>query len=256
MDELLKALKLLLAHTNREEVVTLVEKEGAPIFQGIFQKGFDNGYGKKAGELTTATARVTELEGQLATTQGEVTKLKANPDTAALHVQYGTEITKVKADAATREAELQAVIVSERQTGRMSDLLTALTTGDKPLQRDYAEVLTEKAETKRRIKVNADGSWHVLQQGKDIPIAAQTPQAALALLADELKAAAPAGLVLVGTDKGGGLDTGGRGGFSAVTPSGGAALAESIRASVKTAATVAPDAPKPHGVFAALNTQD
>ena len=254
MDELLKALKLLLGHANREEVVALVEKDGAPLFQSIFQKGFDNGYGKKGGELTTATTRIATLEGELTAARTEVDKLKANPDTASLHAQYTTEIAGIKKGAEEREAALRSTVVAERQTSRMGDLLAELISGNEPLQRDYAIVLTEKAETKRRIKINGDGSWQVLQQGKDIPIAAQTPEAALKLLAAELKAAAPAGLVMVGTDRGGGL-TGGRADITQ-TSTGGAALAASIRESVKASVAVAPEAPKAHGAFAALNEQD
>lgn len=253
MEKLLEALKALLAHGNREEVVQLVEKEGAPIFQGIFQRGFDTGYGKGHGELETATAKVTELQGKVTTVETENAKLKANPDTAALHAQYGQEITKLKGDAEREANTLRGTIADERQTVSMRDLRTHLVDeGDKRLRPVYADVLLQKAEVRTRVKVNADGTRQVLQKGKDIPIAAQTFEAALAIMAGELKAEAPSDFVLAGTDAGGGI--GGIGGRSTTTtqPSGSAALAESIRASVKNAP--ATDAPKPHGAFAALAT--
>lgn len=252
MEKLLESLKALLAHGNKDEVVQLIEKEGAPLFQSIFQRGFDNGYGKKAGELETANAKVTDLQAKVTAQDGEIAKLKANPDTAALHAQYGQEIAKVKADAEARERELRATLETERKTMRTRDLRALLTTGEKRLDADYADVLLEKPDVKSRVKINADGTFQILQKGKDIPIAAQTPEAALAIMADELKAEAPPRFVLVGTDTGGGLDTGGRSGFSAGAPTGGAALAESIRASVKAAGAAAPEAPKPRGAFAGL----
>jgi len=248
MDKLLEALALLLGHTNRDEVVGLVETKAAPLFQSIFQKGHDVGYGKKHGELDTAKGRVAELETANAKLVEANTALKANPDTASLHRQYGEQIASLTATHKTERENLMSGIRGEREIRRFSDLLVALTSGEKPLVKDYAEVLTQKGEIRKRIKINDDGSWQVLQKGQDIPVAAQTPEAALALLAEELKAEAPPAFILVGADSGGGAGKGAPG----RPATGGAAQAAAIRDSVK--ATVAKETPKPRGPFAALNS--
>ncbi len=251
MEKLIEALKALLGHANRDEVVTAMEKEAPAVYQAVFQKGHDIGYGKKHGELEKATARVTTLEGELTTANAELTKLKNSPDTKALHDQYGAQIGDLQTKAKAREAELLTTLRTERHNQRLAALRGHLVTpgaDGKHLAADYADVLLQKADNAGRIKINDDGTWQVLQKGKDIPIAAQTPEAALQLMAGELIGEAPASFVLVGTDTGGGI--GGSKGTPA--PAGAAALAASIRDSVSKAAK--PEGPKHHGAFAGLSS--
>lgn len=248
MDKLKEALALLLGHSNQDEVVSLVETQGSGLFQKIFQKGHDVGYGKKHAALDRATEELTGIKAKLATAEEQITTLKANPETKAIHEQYAGQIKSLTDAAKARETELLTGIRKERHSSHLSTLRTALKA---KLQPDYADVLLEKGENSDRIKVNDDGTWTVLQKGKDIPLAAQTPEAALSILADELVAGAPAGFVLAATDAGGGMGQNGQG--KSQTPTGAAATAASIREGVKKSVT--PNAPAPRGPFAVLTKQ-
>lgn len=247
MDELIKALKAL-SDADRAKFGTTLQNEAPALYQSVFQAGHDVGYGKKGAELVAAQGKVTELEGRITALDTEVTKLKSNPDTAALHKQYAEERDKLVKEHAEAMSKVTGQIVSEKTSRYVTQLQQLLTAGEKRLQGDYATVLTEKADVRGRIKVNADGSWQVLQKGKDIPFAAATPEAAIAMLADELKSEAPAAFVLAGTDSGGGVTNG-----SSPLPPAGGSVFDKIRAEVKTASEKKTMGDiKPHGAFASL----
>lgn len=193
-----------LAAADRTEVIAALKADAPGLQQALFQEGHDVGYGKKHGELTAAESKVTELTSQVSTLTKDVDKLKKNPAVAELHTQYGQEIETLKAANAATVAELKGKITSSKADATTASLRAMLTSGAKRLDPDYAGVLTEKADTRARIKVADDGSIQILQAGKDIPIGAHTVEAALTVFAEELKAAAPAKFVLADTDKGGG----------------------------------------------------
>src|SRR5690606_21712987 len=78
------------------------------------------------------------------------------------------------------------------------------------VDRDYAQVLSEKADLRARLKPSDDGGGvQVLQAGKDIPIAPSGALTALDVLADELFATVPEKWVLAKTDTGSGDRSGG-----------------------------------------------
>lgn len=236
-----------LAKADRTEVLAALEKDAPGLHQAVFQKGYDNAHGKFKGDLATADGKVTGLTAEVTKLTGEVETLKKHPGTAELHTQYGNEIAALKNGHATEVAGLKGKIAEGDQKAITSTLRSLLTTGTKDspkvLDADYAAVQLEKPEIKARIKL-VDGGFQILQAGKDIPIAAQTTDAALAILAEELKTSAPSKFVMANTDVGGGNQ-------QRLTPVTGApnkVLADAIRESVKTgqaAQTISPLAPGP-----------
>ncbi len=236
---------LTAAGDDKEKQAAAIQTHGGSVYQLIFQNGHDVGYGKKHGELTTAQTKATELEGRVATLSTELTTLKSAPDQKALHDQYGAQIKDLTTKAEQTASGLKAQLTKERKAAKVAVLRDALLTGAKRVEKDYADVLIQRADVVDRVKMNEDGTWQVLQKGKEIPIAAQTPDAALTLLADELKAETPPKFLLVGTDTGAGTTTG------TVTTTVGGNQFDKIREAVKAEAN-APNAIKPHGSFAAL----
>lgn len=243
MDKLIAALQA--AGEDKAKQVAALKAEGGGLFQAVFQEGHDTGYGKKHGELTTAQTRVTALEGELTTVKDEVTKLKSNPDVAALHTQYAGEIKTIKDAALAKETALANTLRAERTNAARATLKAALKSGDKVLVDAFADVLAEKGDVIGRIKVGDDGAVTVLQAGKEIPFAAATAEAALAMLADELKGTAPAEFVKVGTDVGGGQRR------VPGAPPATKNTFDKIREDVKASASPK-DGIKPHGAFAGL----
>jgi hypothetical protein len=255
MNELLEAVKKLLAHPNKDEVVSTIQKEAPAVYQAIFQPGFDNGYGKKAGELDAVATKLKTVEGELTSTKTELTALKNAPDQQAIHKQYGDQIATLTADAKKRESELQATLNTEREARVITSLESYLTTPDKAgkrVDRDYAKVTLEKSEVRKRIKVAADGSVQILQKGKEIPFSGTADEAMKALEA-ELRGEAPPKFILVGSDTGGGTSSTG-----AATGEGSddKAFADSIRDSVKKDTEKNVVRPAFAGAFAGLNTND
>jgi uncharacterized phage infection (PIP) family protein YhgE len=251
MDKLIEAIKALTPEDKAKFGDTLRTAD-ASLYQGIFQSGFDTGFGKKEADLRTATERVTALTTELATATGEITKLKSNPDTTALHTQYGGQIKELTDKHTAELAKLNGQIAEGRVNDFLGALKGALSSGDTRLQGDYVEVITQRADIRSRLKVNPDGSRQVLQKGKDIPFAVSSSDEALKLLAEEIKKEAPATFILAGTDKGAGTPGAGAPGG---TP--GATLFDKVRESVKADESklkLGAANAKPVGVFARLGT--
>lgn len=250
MDKLLEALKA--AGTDVAKQAAALKEHAPSLHQSVTQDGYNTGYASKGTELAAAQTEITTLKATTATLQGEVTKLKANPDTAAIHTQYTAQIADLTAQHQKEKDALTGNLAGERKAKALGKLKEHLTTpskkdGNRHLNPDYAQVLIEKADVASRF-TEVNGAYVIKQNGKDIPITGSFDEA-VEVLAAELRAAAPSTLVLVGTDKGGG-----GGGHQQNIAQQGGTVFDKIREDAKNAATPggAGGVAKPHGSFAGM----
>lgn len=199
----LNAAIAVLMGADRAAVLQALEKDAGPIHQAVFQKGHDVGYGKKAGELSTAQGKVTELETKITKLETDLTEArKDKPDLAAVHKQYqdaARETTEKHQQEVTR---LTGLLQGSAIESAVRDLRSKLVV--KGVHPDMAQVLTEKAELRQRFKVDDDRSVTILQAGKDIPIVASGTMAALDVLVDEVFKTVDAKFITANTDAGSG----------------------------------------------------
>jgi membrane-bound lytic murein transglycosylase len=236
---------------DRAQVLELLKP--TPLWQPIYQEGFNKAHGEGRTKLEAETTKRTELEGQLATATTQLEQLKRDkPDLAAIQTQHQQALTALETTHRTAMQAKDAEITEERTAGVLARFEQRLTSGKradgtdrKKLHPSYAAVLRERQQNRERIKVGADKSITVLQKDRATPFGAATTDAALDLLADELIAEAPPEFVLAGTDAGGGVQGGGGTGEQ------GKNHFDKIREDVKAKAEAQVDV-KPHGPFARL----
>jgi len=215
-----------LATADRAEVQAAIEKDLPGLYQQVFQKAHDVGYGKKAGELTKAEAKIAELGNQITGLETKVAELGTkSPDIAKLHEQYGQQIRELTAakdaEVSTARGELNNMQYSAG-LNRIRNKLVGL-----GLDPDYAEAQLERPTIRSRIKNDGGGKLSILQAGKDIPIAGESIEQVEAAFAKELFDASPAKFRVSGADSGAGAGADTRG-----EPGAKPSLADEIRKEV------------------------
>lgn len=249
---LAEAIAALIA-APQAEVIAALKKDATPLVNVINQEGFNNGYGKKQGEFDTLKVAADKSAADLVTMTAERDKLARGlpADVAAVRTEHQQEVTRLTEQ---HKAELKArdeAIVAERTSNVVTSLRTRLQAPKdskgqprRAVREVYATVATQDKAVRDRIKPLPDGTFQVLQAGKQIPVAAATTEEALDVLAEELAAGAPSDMVVANTDAGGGVLPGGP-----VQPDAGEYA--KIREEVKTQAAKTGDV-KPHGAFSRL----
>jgi hypothetical protein len=207
MNELEQALAVLMGHSDQAAVAQLIHTKAPALYQTIFNAGHSVATTQaKAdkmrldGEVATARAKVTELEGK-------ITELgRANPDAA----QYQQQIVDLKKQIEDREKQDKA----NARKGRLDSARDGLKDALIKLRVDpvYARAHVLEPEVIGRLVQN-EGSDDVVvtQKGLNIPIIVtdgkQTP---LDVLAAEIRAAVHPRYILADTDRG--SETDGEGG--------------------------------------------
>ncbi len=244
MAELDDALAVLAAHPNAEEVVTGLKAKAGGVHQGIYQQGFNVGYGKNAGELSAAQSKVTELTGQVAsvTTERDDAR-KTNPDVSKIHADWQGKLDD-QARAHTAELDKARGVVSTTALQRaQADLVGELVA--QGVKRIHAEAIAERRIVQDRLKPDpATGEVSIYQAGTQIPLAPTDGKSAVQLLASELKSTASADMLSSNADAGAGGTTPGAGGA-------GSAEFQKIRDAVKTESEKTQPV-APHGAFRGL----
>lgn len=202
-----EAVAFLAAHADRAEVVTLLKTKAGAIHHEIHQDGYNGGYGKKAGELTTATTRITELEGKVTKAEADLVEArKAHPELNQVHQDYQKKIADLTASKDAAIAEANGRVKSKELTRAQAELKSHLIRLG--VQADMAEVQVLKPEHASRLVVGDDGELQVLQPGLAIPYNAAGDRTPIVLLAEAIKAKVPATFIRSGADVGSG-DRGG-----------------------------------------------
>lgn len=190
LDELLAALSQALGE-NRDDLISGIEKKVGGLYQVIFQKGHDVGYGKKNHEITAANDKIAKLSNDIAAREQAIEELKAEgPEKHKKVIEgYKAEIATLTEAHKQAIAQKDAVLSQERLDRSIADLKARLIA--RGVMPDYADVKLQSQEVRNRIKFEPDGSRQVLQAGKDIPFAVTGTEDALDLLANELHSATP-----------------------------------------------------------------
>lgn len=199
-----------------EKIAEALQSDAHGVFQTIYDKGHSNA-------TERSTSRTKELETELATAKGNLTKAqeqleeyrKKAPDSEKLREQYERDLEKIQQEHEEKVKTIESKLVNEREKRHFSELKAHLVDGKQRLDPDYADVLTQKEEVRKRIKFTEDGELEVLQAGKEIALAPADGVSPLALLAEELKKNAPKKFILVEGDRGAGAggEAGSGGGF-------------------------------------------
>lgn len=186
MDKLIEALKALAeGKGDKAEVAKLFKEHAGAVHQLVFQSGHDVGYGKKAGELTTAQEQVTTLTSENTQLKTDLQKARdQNPDLAKVHTEYQGQIAELKKK---HEADLAAVngkLAAKDLSLGKGELVKALV--DQGVDPDYAStVLANREDVVSRIKPEPSGI-QFMQAGGTIPFAAAGEKSPAALFAEEL----------------------------------------------------------------------
>jgi uncharacterized protein YdaU (DUF1376 family) len=184
--DLTEAIRVLMGHADRAEVVTELQKAAHPIYQEIFNRGHAEETRNSKSKLEDKDAKIAAL-----TTERDAAMEKAKsfdktaPEWETKEKQYQSEIASLKEKAATAQQEAQATVLAERRNTALSDLKARLIA--RKIHPDYADVLIQKPDVVKRVVFDEkDGSRRVLQAGKEIPLSPAEGQDVLDMMADEL----------------------------------------------------------------------
>lgn len=207
------------ADVPEAKIVEVIQKNAHPVFQIIYDRGHSTA--TEAGNR-----KVTDLESQLeklkkdheTATQALADERRKHPDTDTIRTQYEEREQELKAEHEKAVAELNGKLQNERLNTARQTLKGYLTSGERRLDPDYADVQLDKSELRERFRHRDDGTLEVLQAGKQIALVPADGVSPLELLAKELKDAAPSKFVEVHSDRGAGSQgnggsSGGAGGF-------------------------------------------
>jgi hypothetical protein len=183
MDEILEAIKKLMGHESRDEVVAALKKHGKPVYQLVF----DDGHGVATEQLNSKLSKV-EQERDAAKTEArdakkDLQKLRdESPDAAKLEEQYRNELAEKDAEIEALRTQSQQEKLEWRRDNALERLRAALA----PQVVDgYEELLVGRGSTADRFSFDDDGNLRVLQLGKQIPYAGDV-EAQIKSLADDL----------------------------------------------------------------------
>lgn len=191
--------------TEEKDAVEVIHSAApAEVFQVIFDRGHSTGLTKGKGSVTEAEGKLKAAEDGKAEAERQLNEFKAkHPEAAKLQEQYQSDLKKLGEEhkAALDKKDIQ--IETERKARARSDFISALK--DAGVDKDYAEVLADKAEHKDRIKFNEKGETEVLQKGKDIAIVPSAEKSALMMLAEEIYPIVPTKFQVSKAKGGGGV---------------------------------------------------
>jgi hypothetical protein len=190
MDELLEAVRKLMAHDDREAVVGLLKKHAKP----VFQLAFDEGHGVAKSQLDPKITKLEEEKQAIAAERDEAKKAlqkkgKDSTDVEKLEADY----QKAIAEKDEEIASLKDQHATDRKEWRRGQALERLRATLAPqCEEGYEELLVERSTTRDRFSFDDDGNIRVLQPGKEIPYAGDTEAQISALAEDLMKDVKPA----------------------------------------------------------------
>lgn len=182
-----EAIRALLGVEDRTAVIAALQKDGRELYQAIFNKGH-------ATATEKLEQRITALTEQVSTAQAEATAAKTaladaeknKPDVTTIRQQYEQQITDLKERHKAEIGKEREGRKAERLERTKGELKRALVI-DHGIDKDYAEVLVERADVRARLTFSDKGDLEILQAGKTIPIVVGDGQNAVGLFAEELK---------------------------------------------------------------------
>lgn len=214
----------------------MAKEQAHAVFQHIFNVGHSERHKKATTEEKTLRDQVTALE-----TERDELKVKledagkGQPDASKRVTELEGQIRTLQTQHAEKEKEFRQQVAAARVDARLESLKAKLVAAD--MDDAYAEVLTQTAGVRGRLKLNDDGTFDVMQATGGIPFAPADGKDGLDLLATELvettRSSKPS---LIRSNAEAGSGTGSNGGRSSGdTRKGGAALYDSIRKGVQEA---------------------
>jgi hypothetical protein len=218
MRELSEVVAELLSHfnTDKDKTVQALQAGAQPVYQKAFDAGHGEGLKRGRQEKADVDAKVASLTAELATANEQLTELRdKTPDVQKVRDQYDRQITDLK-DKHTKELAKER---EKRETADMNRELSKLEAKlGKRLDPLAVKALMVDPDLKKRLQPKGDGSFDVMQHGKDIPFSPGEGQDALDLLADELTAKQDPKWRLANTDTGSGVEGQGTGGGGGADP--------------------------------------
>lgn len=155
----------------------------------VYQQIFNVGHSERNKKATTDEAALREQVTAL-TTERDALKVKLDeagkdqPDASKRVTELEGQIRTLQTTHADEVKALKASVGEARVEGRVESLRAKLVAGG--MDADYAEVLTLKPDVRKRIKLNDDGTFEVLQANGGIPFAPADGKDGLDLLSGEL----------------------------------------------------------------------
>lgn len=206
--ELKELLAKLIASPIKDVVAALKEHAHA-----IYQEVFNAGHGKATAEATeretALNTKVTDAEKKAAAAEKKLSDYeKKAPEIATLREQHATEITELKTAHKTELDTEREGRKGDRIERAIADYRAALIAGG--VDEDMATVKAQHPDIRKRFQARAgDGVVEILQDGKTIPIQADSPDKAVKLFAEETKKSIDPKFIRSGADGGSGTGTGG-----------------------------------------------
>jgi hypothetical protein len=201
MDELEKALAVLMGHTNRDEVHTLVQEKGRELWQHIFNAGHSTATQQSKKDREKWDADKVTLQGEIKTLKDKVKEIEGkSPEVASIRQQYETEIKKLQDQIAERDQQETERRRSETITSHRNDLISKLTA--LKVNPAFARTLVFDPDVAGRLVIAESGELQVMQKGTNIPIITANGKSALDVLAEELRSGVPNDLIVASGDRG------------------------------------------------------
>jgi hypothetical protein len=215
VDELIKAIGVLMAHPNRDEALKALHENGQPLTQHFVNMG--HGLEREASKVKVAEAENAKkaAETQLAEATQTIDQLrKDKPDLAALQTQHQQELAKKDE---LREKGLEAERKKTRSVLLQRDLekIKSKMVGKK-VDPEIAQTLINDATLHDRFKYDDEGRPTVFQAGTQTPYSVANGQDMLDPFVEELVKRVPKRGFLEDIDEGSEItghrsDTGGGG---------------------------------------------
>lgn len=224
LDELLEELLKL----EPDAVAEAMKKKAKKIYQVVFNAGHAVATATLEPKLETAeAAKKTAEEAKKVAETALAAERRDKPDVEKLHTDYGRQVVDLTSKIDELETARKQDKIDFTKNTASSKLMALLAA---KIDKDYAEVQTQKSSIVKRIEIHEDGTFRVLQDGQSIPFAGDS-DAQLNALAEEIISKTPDALVLANVPRGTGRENAGGGS----TPTKGKALYDSIREKAKNA---------------------
>jgi hypothetical protein len=211
MEELEKALALLLGHTDRASVLKLMHEKAQPLWQDVFNRGHSEATQSGKKDLEKKDAEIAGVRAELDASKAKVKELEGKtPELAAVHDQYKVQITELT----NKITALQDAEKSAAKANKIAGIKEAVLTKLKSLKvnETYAKALLRDPDVESRITLTDDGSPMIMQKGKTIPIIAADGTSPADVFAEELFQGVPNELRNAPKGRGPGVREGSEGG--------------------------------------------
>lgn len=179
--------------TDRDEVLQIVQTNFHPVFQEINDRGRTAANQANAPKLKAAEDKAKAIEEQLKAAQDSLKALEGKtPEVTELRTKFQKDIDKLEADHKTALEAVQSQLRREREERAELDLVSELE--DQLIDKEYAKtVLVKRADVKKRLRYNDDGTVSVLKNGsEEATIVPADDKSPLFYLAQELAPNVPA----------------------------------------------------------------